>query len=207
MTSYGSVNVNKLVKGVEFFEKCVMELRHSPPHDLCPCSIKDEKFRALIPNQHHSHIPLSLNTLETCPRTTTTTTTLRTRLLLARNTRGSNVVARYSKASGRFHSAKGTVVETIGDLTGSKSWKESGQQEHVAGETEVSAAKAKGYAEGTLDRVGGKKDAVVGAVTGDRTQQATGQSTIILSAYMCIDRDLGNAQNDKGQVKQDLNSS
>jgi uncharacterized protein YjbJ (UPF0337 family) len=93
-----------------------------------------------------------------------------------------------SKASGRYHSAKGTVVESLGDVTGIKSWKDSGNQEHTAGEAEVQAAKSKGYTEGTLDRVGGKKDGVVGAVAGDRQQEAA-----------------GNAQNDKGQAKQEFN--
>ncbi|KAH9969307.1 mismatched base pair and cruciform DNA recognition protein [Lactifluus volemus] len=84
----------------------------------------------------------------------------------------------------------GTVVETIGDLTGSKSWTESGRQEHVAGETEHDAARAKGYVEGTKDRITGKKDAVVGAITGDREQEVS-----------------GNVQKDKGQAQQDLNRS
>ncbi|KAI0249629.1 mismatched base pair and cruciform DNA recognition protein [Lactifluus subvellereus] len=93
-----------------------------------------------------------------------------------------------SKASGKFHSLKGTVVETLGDLTGAKSWSESGRQEHAAGETEHNAARAQGYAEGTADRLVGKKDAVVGAISGDRQQEAS-----------------GNVRKDKGQAQQDLN--
>jgi hypothetical protein len=63
-------------------------------------------------------------------------------------------------------------------VTGIKSWKDSGNQEHTAGEAEVQAAKSKGYTEGTLDRVGGKKDGVVGAVAGDRQQEAAGEFTL-----------------------------
>jgi len=65
----------------------------------------------------------------------------------------------------------------VGDVTDAKSWTESGKQEHASGEAEYNAARAKGYAEGTLDRLRGKKDTVVGAISGDREQEASGVYT------------------------------
>lgn len=63
-------------------------------------------------------------------------------------------------------------------MTGSTSWKQSGKEEHAKGEVEYNAAQAQGYVEGTMDRLSGKKDAIVGAVTGDKTQQAEGMYSL-----------------------------
>lgn len=89
-----------------------------------------------------------------------------------------------SKTTGQYHSLKGTVVEAIGNLTGSESWSKSGRDEHAQGEAEYNAAQAKGYAEGAVDRLTGKKDAVVGAVTGDRQQETAGERTF--SPFFCV---------------------
>jgi len=93
-----------------------------------------------------------------------------------------------SKTNGQFHSVKGTAVESIGNMTGSESWKSSGKTEHAEGETEQTAAQAKGYVEGMTDRLAGYKDSVVGAVTGDKAQQTS-----------------GNVQKEKGTAKQEIN--
>ncbi|KAI0696366.1 hypothetical protein C8T65DRAFT_832806 [Cerioporus squamosus] len=93
-----------------------------------------------------------------------------------------------NKTTGQWHSAKGTAVETVGNLTGLQSWQQSGKQEHAEGEAEYNAAQAKGYVEGAKDRVGGRKDAVVGAVTGDRQQETS-----------------GNVRRDKGEWQQNVN--
>ncbi|KAF5374115.1 hypothetical protein D9615_008871 [Tricholomella constricta] len=95
-----------------------------------------------------------------------------------------------NKTTGQLHSTKGTVVETIGNLTGSESWQTSGKKEHAEGEAEYKAAQAKGYAEGTVDRISGYKDSVVGAVTGDKAQQTS-----------------GDVQKEKGKAQQTVNEN
>ena len=84
-----------------------------------------------------------------------------------------------SKVSGQLHSVKGTAVETVGSMTGSTDWQQAGKQEHASGEAEYKAAQAEGYAEGTTDRLRGKKDSVVGSVTGDKKQEVQGEEPII----------------------------
>ncbi|GLB42425.1 putative mismatched base pair and cruciform DNA recognition protein [Lyophyllum shimeji] len=80
-----------------------------------------------------------------------------------------------SKSSGQYHSAKGNVVESVGNLTGAPSWQQSGQQERAAGEAEYNAARSRSYAEGMRDRIGGTKDSVVGAITGNRAKEVQGK--------------------------------
>lgn len=62
-----------------------------------------------------------------------------------------------SQLSGQFHSAKGNVVDAIGNATGSTEWQKSGKEEHAAGEGEIKAAQAKQWAEGAADQVSGYK--------------------------------------------------
>ncbi|KDQ13435.1 hypothetical protein BOTBODRAFT_33457 [Botryobasidium botryosum FD-172 SS1] len=70
---------------------------------------------------------------------------------------------------------KGSAKEVLGNMVGS---------EQMAAE-----GAAQGYAVGASDRVAGKKDSVLGAVTGDKTQRAPGE-----------------AQQQKGSTQQTLNS-
>lgn len=78
------------------------------------------------------------------------------------------------------------MVEAIGNMTGSESWQQSGKKEHTEGEAEYNAAKTKGYAEGVMDRASGKVDAVVGAMTGDRSQEASGMNYVQWYSFLIL---------------------
>ncbi|KLO19999.1 hypothetical protein SCHPADRAFT_898064 [Schizopora paradoxa] len=93
-----------------------------------------------------------------------------------------------SQTNGQWNSVMGTAKEAFGNTTGLNSWTDAGKQQHADGEAEITAAKAQGYVEGTADRLEGKKDAVVGAISGDKSQQAS-----------------GNVQHDKGVYQQKAN--
>lgn len=77
-----------------------------------------------------------------------------------------------SQLNGNIKSVQGQVYEQIGNLTGSDDWKASGQKIHAEGEGEQKAAQGKAMAEGLADQVGGYKDSVLGAVTGDKVSHS-----------------------------------
>ena len=63
----------------------------------------------------------------------------------------------------------------MGNLTGSTSMQHSGMEERTQAEAEYKAAQAKGYTEGTMDRMSGLKDSMMGSVKGDEGQKAAGK--------------------------------
>ncbi|KAE8216844.1 hypothetical protein CF327_g97 [Tilletia walkeri] len=87
-----------------------------------------------------------------------------------------------SKISGATESVLGTAKEMAGQALGyvapetSASLEKTGAQQHAIGETETKAAQAQGYVEGMVDKATGKKDSIVGAVTGDEMQEAQGSA-------------------------------
>ncbi|KAA8649275.1 hypothetical protein EYZ11_005537 [Aspergillus tanneri] len=45
-----------------------------------------------------------------------------------------------SKIAGQYHSLKGSLTESIGNMTGSKEWKKSGREEYERGQKEYESA-------------------------------------------------------------------
>ena len=62
----------------------------------------------------------------------------------------------------------------VGNAVGSRNMESTGEERHAKGEAETGQARAKGLAEGMMDQMSGYKDSVVGAIMGDKSQQAGG---------------------------------
>ncbi|GAA5862684.1 hypothetical protein JCM1840_002640 [Sporobolomyces johnsonii] len=78
---------------------------------------------------------------------------------------------------GNINSMVGAAKATVGDATGFTSLSQAGNEQKASGDAEYKAAQVNGYAAGTADRLGGKIDRVVGAVTGDSAKEAQGVKT------------------------------
>ncbi|KAF8738396.1 DnaJ molecular chaperone homology domain, partial [Rhizoctonia solani] len=90
---------------------------------------------------------------------------------------------------GQIKSVSGTFQRAVGSLVRAHGFAGRGRDRHNRGVAEVQAAKAKGYASGTSDRVRGRGHSILGGITGNRRRQAR-----------------GNALSDKGNLKQAFHS-
>ncbi|KAF9645455.1 hypothetical protein BDM02DRAFT_3120219 [Thelephora ganbajun] len=93
-----------------------------------------------------------------------------------------------SKTSGNVKNTVGKVEEAIGNLTGLESLQTSGKKRQAEGDVEYKQAQAQGYVEGTTDRVSGTIENVKGSLTGDTSQEIS-----------------GDVRKEKGKVQQDAN--
>ena len=76
---------------------------------------------------------------------------------------------------------KGSLKESLGRTFGASGMQRSGAQERVEGHAEFQAATGKGgYGQGTKNRIAGKKDKVLGSLTGNHAQQARGSFSFFL---------------------------
>ncbi|KAH8828686.1 hypothetical protein DL96DRAFT_1595355 [Flagelloscypha sp. PMI_526] len=78
------------------------------------------------------------------------------------------------KVNAQLRNATGNVQETVGKTLGSDSMQRSGYENQAQADAQMNQSKAKGYAEGTGDRIQGKFQSVGGAITGDKSQQHKG---------------------------------
>ncbi|KUJ06848.1 uncharacterized protein LY89DRAFT_768765 [Mollisia scopiformis] len=71
-----------------------------------------------------------------------------------------------SMVTGHAQYAKGYVEETIGNVTGSKEWQESGKKDTAEGISEMKAANQARSGEPAASGIGGKIEEVAGKVAG-----------------------------------------
>ncbi|KAI9053123.1 hypothetical protein LZ554_003390 [Drepanopeziza brunnea f. sp. 'monogermtubi'] len=71
-----------------------------------------------------------------------------------------------SMLSGHAQYAKGYVEETVGNLTGSKEWQDSGKKDAAAGIEEMKAANAQKTSEPAASGLGGKVEEMAGKAAG-----------------------------------------
>lgn len=81
-----------------------------------------------------------------------------------------------SKVSGNATSAMGAVKENIGAAVGNRSMQANGAAERAKGNAEVEAAKAQGYAKGTVDNVSGSVKNAAGQVLGNEQMRTEGEA-------------------------------
>jgi uncharacterized protein YjbJ (UPF0337 family) len=81
-----------------------------------------------------------------------------------------------SKVSGNAAAAMGTVKESIGSAIGNRSMEADGAAQRAKGNAEVEAAKAQGYAKGTIDNVSGNVKNAAGQVLGNEQMRAEGEA-------------------------------
>ncbi|CAE6364306.1 unnamed protein product [Rhizoctonia solani] len=94
-----------------------------------------------------------------------------------------------SRVRGQIKSVSGSLQRAVGSLVRAHGFAGRGRDRHNRGVAEMQAAKARGYASGTSDRVRGKGHSILGGITGNRRRQAR-----------------GNALGDKGNLKQAFHS-
>jgi len=80
-----------------------------------------------------------------------------------------------SMLSGHAQYAKGYVVETIGNVTGSKEWQESGKSDAQAGIDEMKTANQQNTSEPAASGIGGRVEELAGKAAGCEGMESEGK--------------------------------
>jgi uncharacterized protein YjbJ (UPF0337 family) len=89
-----------------------------------------------------------------------------------------------SETHGQMQNKLGEVQETAGKMMGSDNMQAKGNEKQVKGTTEEMAAKASNLMGAAYDQVTGAAQNVVGAVTGNKTDQASGTYFSLLAVLL-----------------------